>query len=62
MHDICFNCLIVVKVKEMLQVMLVFMLITGDMEFKQNKFLPAEKQIVTAYPDINTVRICFPFV
>ncbi|KAL7170952.1 hypothetical protein ACSBR2_035749 [Camellia fascicularis] len=27
----------------------------GDMEFKQNKFLPAEKQIVTANPDINTV-------
>ncbi|CAK9141319.1 unnamed protein product [Ilex paraguariensis] len=27
----------------------------GDMEFKQNKFLPAEKQIVTASPDINTV-------
>ncbi|XP_027775121.1 probable protein phosphatase 2C 60 [Solanum pennellii] len=26
----------------------------GDMEFKQNKFLPAEKQIVTANPDINT--------
>ena len=26
------------------------------MEFKQNKFLPAEKQIVTANPDINTVR------
>lgn len=25
------------------------------MEFKQNKFLPAEKQIVTANPDINTV-------
>ncbi|PKI33994.1 hypothetical protein CRG98_045612 [Punica granatum] len=25
----------------------------GDMEFKQNKFLPAEKQIVTANPDIN---------
>lgn len=31
----------------------------GDMEFKQNKFLPAEKQIVTASPDINTVRL-FP--
>ncbi|KAB2024946.1 hypothetical protein ES319_D06G119600v1 [Gossypium barbadense] len=26
----------------------------GDVEFKQNKFLPAEKQIVTANPDINT--------
>ncbi|PQQ13924.1 putative protein phosphatase 2C 60 isoform X2 [Prunus yedoensis var. nudiflora] len=25
----------------------------GDMEFKQNKFLPAEKQIVTSTPDIN---------
>lgn len=30
----------------------------GDMEFKQNKFLPAEKQIVTASPDINTVELC----
>ncbi|CAN0872339.1 Probable protein phosphatase 2C 60 [Linum grandiflorum] len=30
----------------------------GDMEFKQNKFLPAEKQIVTADPDINTVELC----
>lgn len=25
------------------------------MEFKQNKFLPAERQIVTANPDINIV-------
>lgn len=25
------------------------------MEFKQNKFLSAEKQIVTANPDVNTV-------
>ncbi|KAF8400506.1 hypothetical protein HHK36_013804 [Tetracentron sinense] len=30
----------------------------GDMEFKQNKFLPAEKQIITACPDINTVDLC----
>ncbi|RDX81314.1 putative protein phosphatase 2C 60, partial [Mucuna pruriens] len=30
----------------------------GDMEFKQNKNLPAEKQIVTANPDINTVELC----
>ncbi|KAI7999140.1 putative protein phosphatase 2C 60 [Camellia lanceoleosa] len=30
----------------------------GDMEFKQNKFLPVEKQIVTAKPDINTVELC----
>ncbi|KAF8013326.1 hypothetical protein BT93_I1235 [Corymbia citriodora subsp. variegata] len=30
----------------------------GDVEFKQNKFLPAEKQIVTANPDINTVGLC----
>lgn len=30
----------------------------GDMEFKQNKFLPAERQIVTANPDINTVELC----
>jgi protein phosphatase 1G len=25
------------------------------MEFKQNKFLPPEKQIVTSNPDINVV-------
>ncbi|XP_039005202.1 probable protein phosphatase 2C 60 [Hibiscus syriacus] len=30
----------------------------GDIEFKQNKFLPAEKQIVTANPDVNTVELC----
>lgn len=30
----------------------------GDMEFKQNKFLSADKQIVTADPDINTVDLC----
>ncbi|KAL0327614.1 UNVERIFIED_CONTAM: putative protein phosphatase 2C 60 [Sesamum angustifolium] len=30
----------------------------GDMEFKQNKFLPAKKQIVTADPDINIVELC----
>ncbi|KAG6525270.1 hypothetical protein ZIOFF_015224 [Zingiber officinale] len=30
----------------------------GDMEFKQNKFLPAEKQIVTANPDVNIVELC----
>ncbi|KAL8536957.1 hypothetical protein ACS0TY_012227 [Phlomoides rotata] len=30
----------------------------GDMEFKQNKFLPPEKQIVTANPDINIVELC----
>ncbi|KAG9130730.1 hypothetical protein Leryth_012672 [Lithospermum erythrorhizon] len=29
----------------------------GDMEFKQNKDLPAEKQIVTANPDINSVEL-----
>ncbi|XP_020570654.1 probable protein phosphatase 2C 60 [Phalaenopsis equestris] len=29
----------------------------GDMEFKQNKFLPAEKQIVSAYPDVNIVEL-----
>ncbi|KAE7997217.1 hypothetical protein FH972_001870 [Carpinus fangiana] len=27
----------------------------GDVEFKQNKVLPAEKQIITAHPDITTV-------
>ncbi|KAG6409682.1 hypothetical protein SASPL_127724 [Salvia splendens] len=30
----------------------------GDMEFKQNKFLPPEKQIVTPSPDINIVELC----
>ncbi|XP_004252301.1 probable protein phosphatase 2C 60 [Solanum lycopersicum] len=30
----------------------------GDMELKQNKSLPAEKQIVTANPDICTVELC----
>ncbi|GJN19171.1 hypothetical protein PR202_gb06414 [Eleusine coracana subsp. coracana] len=30
----------------------------GDVEFKQNKYLPPEKQIVTANPDINIVELC----
>ncbi|KAM2527382.1 hypothetical protein TB1_024644 [Malus domestica] len=30
----------------------------GDAEFKQNKQLPVEKQIVTANPDINSVELC----
>ncbi|XP_008795211.1 probable protein phosphatase 2C 11 [Phoenix dactylifera] len=30
----------------------------GDMEFKQNKYLPVERQIVTAHPDINIVELC----
>jgi hypothetical protein len=30
-------------------------MVAGDVEFKQNKVLPAEKQIITAYPDITTV-------
>ncbi|TYJ32841.1 hypothetical protein E1A91_A05G063700v1 [Gossypium mustelinum] len=30
----------------------------GDMEFKKNKLLPAEKQTVSANPDINTVELC----
>ncbi|XP_044487181.1 probable protein phosphatase 2C 60 isoform X1 [Mangifera indica] len=30
----------------------------GDVEFKLNKALPAEKQIVTANPDINTIELC----
>lgn len=34
-----------------------YALVIGDMEFKQNKFLPAESQIVTADPDVNTVHI-----
>ena len=29
--------------------------VAGDAEFKQNKKLPAEQQIVTANPDIKTV-------
>ena len=28
---------------------------TGDVEFKQNKYLSPEKQIVTAWPDIQIV-------
>lgn len=38
-----------------------FKFVAGDMEFKQNKFLPAEKQIVTANPDINIVCVYFIF-
>ncbi|CAN7136938.1 unnamed protein product [Brassica rapa subsp. narinosa] len=30
----------------------------GDMEFKQNKFLSSDKQMVTANPDINTIDLC----
>ncbi|MQL81661.1 hypothetical protein Taro_014127, partial [Colocasia esculenta] len=30
----------------------------GDMEFKQNKFLPVDRQIITANPDINIVEFC----
>ncbi|TYI25667.1 hypothetical protein ES332_A05G065800v1 [Gossypium tomentosum] len=30
----------------------------GDMEFKKTKLLPAEKQTVSANPDINTVELC----
>lgn len=30
----------------------------GDMELKQNKSLPAEKQIVTANPDVKSVELC----
>ncbi|CAN8284212.1 unnamed protein product [Cochlearia groenlandica] len=30
----------------------------GDMEFKQNKFLPSEKQMVTADPDIRNIELC----
>ncbi|KAL6134212.1 hypothetical protein ACLB2K_066445 [Fragaria x ananassa] len=30
----------------------------GDVEFKQNKQLPVEKQIVTANPDVQSVEIC----
>lgn len=41
----------------MLKFLILLFPATGDMEFKQNKFLPAEKQIVTADPDINIV--CF---
>lgn len=34
---------------------LITSVISGDMELKQNKSLPAEKQIVTSNPDIRTV-------
>ncbi|XP_004498799.1 probable protein phosphatase 2C 60 [Cicer arietinum] len=30
----------------------------GDVDFKNNRFLSAEKQVVTAKPDINTVDLC----
>ncbi|KAE9453541.1 hypothetical protein C3L33_14521, partial [Rhododendron williamsianum] len=30
----------------------------GDMELKRNKSLPADEQIVTANPDLNTVELC----
>ncbi|WVZ79166.1 hypothetical protein U9M48_026777, partial [Paspalum notatum var. saurae] len=30
----------------------------GDMEFKQNKFLSPDKQILTANPDVNIVELC----
>lgn len=30
----------------------------GDMEFKQNKFLSPDKQMLTANPDVNTVELC----
>ncbi|KAL7222436.1 hypothetical protein ACSBR1_024182 [Camellia fascicularis] len=30
----------------------------GDMELKQNKSLPVENQILTANPDVNTVKLC----
>ncbi|PQM40208.1 putative protein phosphatase 2C 60 [Prunus yedoensis var. nudiflora] len=30
----------------------------GDAEFKQNKHLPVERQIVTANPDVTSVEIC----
>uniref|UniRef100_A0A6N2LPP5 PPM-type phosphatase domain-containing protein n=2 Tax=Salix viminalis TaxID=40686 RepID=A0A6N2LPP5_SALVM len=33
-------------------------LMRSDVDFKQNKFFPVEKQIVTANPDINTVELC----
>ena len=31
------------------------LIVAGDVEFKQNKSLPADRQIVTANPDIKTV-------
>ncbi|KAH8482866.1 hypothetical protein H0E87_030089 [Populus deltoides] len=33
-------------------------ILLGDVEFKQNKYLPVEKQIVTADPDIFTLELC----
>lgn len=37
-------------------------MVAGDVEFKLNKALPAEKQIVTANPDITTVRCISTFL
>ena len=35
--------------------MLTIVIVAGDVEFKQNKFLPADRQIITANPDITIV-------
>lgn len=34
----------------------------GDMELKQNELLPAERQIVTAEPELKTVCFGGPFL
>jgi len=34
----------------------------GDMELKQNEVLPAERQIVTAEPELKTVSFVGPFL
>lgn len=34
----------------------------GDMELKQNELLPAERQIVTAEPELKTVGFGGPFL
>jgi protein phosphatase 1G len=45
-----------------------FLLLLGDMEMKQNEDLPAERQIVTAEPELKTVSfsghlvLLFPFI
>ncbi|KAI9084534.1 hypothetical protein K1719_033522 [Acacia pycnantha] len=31
----------------------------GDIEFKENEHLPAEKQMVTADPELNSVELCY---
>ena len=46
---------IYLRERYLLSILHIFVCNAGDVEFKQKKFLPVEKQIVTADPDINTV-------